>query len=76
MSYLKIDSAQGEVVVDYDRIAGAGRADSTIVVLIVSGSAPVDINTRDADQADKLIEVVKDIIVKRKVRTPQKPIEV
>lgn len=86
MSYLEIDTLQGIIVVDPDRIVGIGEAakatsfpvsegirHTPIVVLLLSGDH-VDLYLHSEGQAKKLLEEVKEVINRRKSRAPTKPI--
>jgi len=86
MSYLRVNSVQGELVLDVDRIGGVGEVfansalggqdDAFISVALFLSGYQITVYVRDAEQKDKLIEAVKDILNQRKIRQPMKVIEV
>ena len=71
-SYLEVDTVQGTLVVDTDRITGIGGAND-LVVLFLSGDH-VDVIMHSPEQALSLIDAVKKILIQRKIRQPSKPI--
>jgi len=79
MAYLEVDTRQGNLVVDIDKISGVGEAvqgsDTTLttVVLFLIGDQ-VDLHLHSPEQGKKLVEEVKKIIVARKARNPIKAI--
>lgn len=82
MAYLEIDTKQGPFIVDMDKISGVGKLrhiepdenENNILAIFLIASSPVDLYLHSQEQADKIVEEIKKIIMQRKVRTPTKPI--
>lgn len=81
MAFLEINTVHGPVVFEQDRILGAESGkifindDTEFHVTIFLPGLPVNLNLATQDQANAVMAAVQELIQKRKVRNPVKPIK-